>query len=395
MDKKILVINAGSSSIKFQVLKYNDLSVIAKGLCERIRIDGAFKIEYNGNKEELKSDFPTPEVALKFTIDYLLKNKIIDNVDEIVGVGNRVVHGGTKILESCVATDKNIQILNSYAALAPLHVPPELDALKILQGLFKNALHVAVLDTTFHTTIPPKNYMYGVKDEWLEKYEVRRFGFHGISYQYINEEMKKILNKQNNNLIVCHLGSGSSICAIKDSKSVSTSMGFSAIDGLIMCTRTGDISPYVIDYMSKQLNKPIDDILNTMMKESGLKGMTGFTDMRDVEKNLDNTKVKKGFDAFIKRIVNFIVISLNDIENKIDGLVFCGGIGENSPIVREAIINELHVLNIKLDKNLNEKEFMNNKKITTEDSPVAVYVVNTNEECMMGKEVKRLIEENK
>ena len=389
---KILVVNAGSSSIKFQIFEENTLVVIARGICEGIKVNGNFQISYNNKKVQISVPFPDFRTALEFLLDYLIKNHIIVSKDEIIGIGNRIVHGGTKVVESQLITKQVLRDLESFIPLDEIHLLPELEVIHELMNIFNHSKHYVVLDTAFHCTIPNVNYMYGVKREWLEKYHVRKFGFHGISYQYLTAKMQEILGKEKLNLVICHLGSGSSICAIKDSLSFNTSMGFNPQEGLIMGTRTGDINPYIVSYMSQQLNKSLDEVLGIMMKESGLKGMTGYSDLRDIESKLCDPIIKEGFDVFIKRIVNYLVMYINDLDNQVDAIVFSGGIGENSPIVREAIIEAVKIIGLSLDKKQNKKnDFKDYMKISTSSSFIPLYVVKTDEEVMIAKEVKRLL----
>ncbi len=389
---KILVINAGSSSIKFQIFTADSLKMIAKGLCEGIKVDGNFKIVYNNKKHEVKVKFPTFHEALEFLLNYLLENNIIKSKEEIVGIGNRIVYGGTKVTDTKEITPQVIKDIESYIPVDEIHLVPELEAINELMKIFNTSKHYVILDTAFHKTIPYTNHMYGVNKEWYEKYDIRKFGFHGISYQFINEKMSHILKKKKLNLIVCHLGSGASMCAIKNSQSFNTSMGFNPQEGLIMGTRTGDINSYVSSYMAKQLNITVDEVLGIMMKNSGLKGLTGYSDMRDVEEHLKDPNIKKGFDVFIKRIVDYLVTYINDLDNQVDAIVFTGGIGENSPIVRQAVIDEVKIANLVLDKKQNQKtDYKEFNKISTLHSDFPVYVVNTDEEIMIAKEVKRLL----
>ncbi len=255
---KILVINAGSSSIKFQIFEADSLKMIARGICEEIKSDGNFKITYKNEKDEIKVKFPSFSVALEFLLNYLIEKHIIENKNEIVGIGNRIVHGGNKVVESKLIDEQVLKDIESFIPIDEIHLVSELEVINELIKIFDHSQHYVVLDTAFHNTIPYVNYMYGIKKEWLDKYYVRKYGFHGISYQYLTNKMEEILHKEKLNLIICHLGSGSSMCAIKESKSFNTSMGFNPQEGLIMGTRTGDINIYIASYMAKQLNISLD-----------------------------------------------------------------------------------------------------------------------------------------
>lgn len=390
--KKILVINAGSSSIKFQLFDEQTLEMNARGLCEGIKVDGNFKIVYGDKKFETKHKFPNFHVALEFVLNYLLENKIIASKEQIVGIGNRIVHGGTKVTESKLITPQVIKDIESFIPIDEIHLVPELDAIRELMQIFDQSKHYVVLDTAFHSDIPAHNYMYGVKTEWLEKYHVRKYGFHGISYQYLTGKMSEILGKKDLNLVICHLGSGASMCAVKHSKSYNTSMGFNPQEGLVMGTRSGDINTFVISYMAEQLNKSCDEVLGMLMKESGLKGLTGYSDLRDVEDRLNDPVIKQGFDVYIKRIVNYLVTYINDLDNKVDAIVFSGGVGENSEIVRKAVIDGIKIAHLEIDEAQNKRrDYQEYMKISTSKSALPIYVVNTNEEVMIAKEVKRLL----
>ncbi len=389
---KILVINAGSSSIKFQLFNEENIETIARGMCEGIKVDGNFKIVYGNKKIKIKHKFPDFHDALDFLLNYLIDNKIINSKNEIVAIGNRIVHGGTKVAKATEITNQVIKDLESYISIDEIHLVPEISVIKETMKIFDNSKHYVVVDTAFHADIPYQNYMYGIKKEWLEKYHVRKYGFHGISYQYLTAKMEQILNKKQLNLIVCHLGSGASICAVKNSKSYNTSMGFTPQEGLIMGTRSGDINAYIVSYMAEQLNVSCEDILKILMNESGLKGLTGYSDLRDIEENLNDPEIKKAFDLYIKRIVNYIVTYINDLDNKVDAIVFSGGVGENSSIVRKAVIDGIKIVNLKLDDKQNEnREYKDFNLISSKSSSIPIYVVNTNEELMIAKEVKKLL----
>lgn len=390
--KKILVINAGSSSLKFQLLDATSLNLILKGICERIGIDGGiFKINFNNEQVNIKVNFKDTYSALEYLTKYMIEHNFIQDTHEIIGIGHRFVHGGNQLKESCIINKQIINILKECVELAPLHLPPEILAVEETTKLFPNAKQVAVFDTSFHRTIPPINYLYATKKEWIDKYHVRKYGFHGISYHFVTQKMQQILKKPNINLIICHLGSGCSLCAVKNAKSINTSMGFSPLDGLVMSTRTGDISPSIIGYMAKKLNCSYDEILDMCNKQSGLKGLTSYSDMRDVIDNLSNPEIQLGFNIFIKRIVNYIAMSLNDLDNQVDAIVFCGGIGEHNGLVRQKIIEGLKVISLSIDKNKNNQIVHEYLKISDASSDSDIYIVNTNEELMIAMEVQKLI----
>ncbi|MGL4950755.1 MAG: acetate kinase [Mycoplasma sp.] len=391
MSKKLLIINGGSSSIKYQLLENEDYSLIASGICERIFVDGTFVISYKGEKKELKPNLPNHDTAIEFMLKYFVENKIIENIDDIIGVGHRVVHGGKLMTESKIIDDKIIEQIDIVSKLAPLHNKPELDVIKVAKKAFKNAHHVAVYDTSFHSTIPDINSRYAVPSEWETKYDVKRYGMHGTSHHFIKEEMEKILNKKNPNIIVCHIGNGASICAIKEGKSFNTSMGLTPLEGLIMGTRSGDIDPAIVSYIANQSGLSHNDVTSKLNKESGMFALTnGYSDFRDILARISDPIFKSAFEMYCQKVTNYIVRYLNDLENKCDAIVFTAGVGENVFAVREEVIKRIHLVNIKLDLNKNKESYEEYNKLSTNDSQVPVYAVRTNEELMIAREIKRL-----
>lgn len=394
MNKDILVINAGSSSLKFRLYNF-EIQEKSSGICERIGVDGFFKIEYldNSNKMtkfETTADFKNHENAIDFLLSKFQELKIVTNINEIAGIGHRIVQGGP-LSESSLVNDKIINVIEDYIKLAPLHNKPELDVLKILINKIPQAKNVAVFDTSFHSTIPKINSTYAVPEEWISKHSVKKYGFHGTSYRYINERMQKILNKDEPlNLIVCHLGNGASVCCIKDGKSFDTTMGLTPLAGLIMGTRSGDVDSSIVDYISTQENissKKVTDILN---KESGLKALCGSTDFRDITKNMNtDNKCKFAIEIFAQRIANYIAIYKNMLSEKVDAIVFTGGIGENSIVAKSEICKKVH--DIKIDENLLEKQVDEYSKISSNNSKYNVYVVRTNEEVKIAQDTKKFI----
>ena len=389
--KKILIINAGSSSIKFQLFDKGSLEVVAKGKCDAISIGGIFDIEYQGKKQKYKHDFYNHDYAIDYLINFLLNKKILKNKNDIIAIGHRIVHGGNKITKSTIVNNKIKSILNEYKHLAPLHLPIQLSVINKMESIFINVNQIIVMDTAFHKTIEPINYMYGIKLDWLNNLQIRKYGFHGISYNYVLNQMLSITKKKELNLIICHLGNGASICAIKKNKSVNTSMGFSPNEGLIMGTRSGDINIDAIEHASKKLNLSINEIISILNKESGLKGLCNLSDIRDLEENINNQDVKMAIQLFIKKIVDYIAIYLNDLDNKIDALVFCGGIGENSSLIRNEVIKKLKLLKLEVDPKKNTNIIGDYSIISTHKSEVPIYVVKTNEELMIANEIIKLI----
>ncbi|WP_027119348.1 acetate kinase [[Mycoplasma] testudinis] len=382
---KILVINAGSSSIKFQVYDEKE-AVLAKGLCERIFVDGSFEIEANGKKLSKKVDFPDHEAAFKCILDHLLSLKIISNLNEIKGAGHRIVQGASYFKSSVFVDQKALNKIVEYSALAPLHNKAESDVIKVVMKLVPAASNVAVFDTTFHATMPAKNYKYAVPQEWETKYLVRRYGFHGTSYRYITDRMEKHLKKSKVNLIVCHLGNGASICAIKDSQSYNTSMGFTPLEGLVMGSRSGDIDPSVVEYVMACTKMSANDLVNKLNKASGLLGLTGSSDMRDVEANAKNNIV--ALEMYASRIADYIVKYWNQLKAKVDAIVFTAGVGENSKPSLLRISQELGGLKISLNEKAFDEKYSDLRLVSDKKSPIPVYQVRTNEELMILRDVK-------
>lgn len=384
---KILVINAGSSSIKFQLYDANE-KVLAKGLCERIFIDGAFKYEFeDGSKDEGNWAFPTHKEALIHLLESLKKHKVINNLSEIVGVGHRVVQGAYWT-DSTLITPQVLEKIYELAKLAPLHNKPEADVIDVVQKLIPKAKNVAVFDTSFHTSMPEVAYEYAIPREWKEKHLVRRYGYHGTSYRYVTKRFEQLLNKKAVNLVICHLGNGASIAAIKDSKSINTSMGFTPLEGLVMGTRSGDIDPSVVQYIAKQTNKTLDQVIDDLNKKSGLLGLSSYADMRDVTSNLPKTQLT--LDVYTQRVADYILKYANQINASIDGLVFTAGVGENASLIIQEVVNKVHLLKVSLDPKAFEQKYSDYRKLSDDKSQLNVYQVRTNEEIMIMRDVVRL-----
>ncbi len=394
MSKSILVVNAGSSSLKFKLYDW-EMKEQVSGLCERIGIDGFFKLSYkNGNEEkkyETNADFQNHDLAIDFLFNKLLELELIKNLNDVVGVGHRIVQGGN-LSESSIVNQNVLKIIEDCIMLAPLHNKPEADVLKIVMNKMPNTKNVAVFDTSFHTSIPKVNYYYPIPKDWVENFGVKKYGFHGTSYRFINEKMNEILmTNKPLNLIVCHLGNGASICCIKDGKSYDTTMGLTPLCGLVMGTRSGDVDPSIFDLISRQTGLSVDAIFNKLNKESGLKSICGSSDFRDIQ---DNAKPGNDFEfaieIFIQKIVNFISIYKNMLDDKVDGIVFTGGIGENAASVRKAVCKKIKGLD--LNDTINESKIDSYAKISQPLSRHKVYVVRTNEELKIAQDTKNLIE---
>lgn len=389
---KILSVNAGSSSLKFQMYIMPEETVLVSGLFERIGIDGScYTIKLNGNKIKKEVELKNHEDAVGFLIKELIENKIVSSLDEIEAVGHRVVHGGDKYAESVIITDEVLSDIEKLYPLAPLHNPANVLGIKAFQKNIPNAVAIGVFDTAFHQTMEEKDFLYGVPYEWYTEYKVRKYGFHGTSHKFLANRMMEILNKKDAKIITCHLGNGGSISAIKDGKCIDTSMGFTPNAGIIMGTRSGDIDVTIIPYIMEQTGKTLDEVINALNKESGFLGICGISsDSRDVEEGIlkNNERCILTHKMFVKSVVSYIAsyyVSLGGA----DAICFSAGIGENSIIVRKDIINSLNTLGIKLDEEANNgrgKEAL----ITATDSKTPCYVIPTDEELMIARDTFNL-----
>ncbi|MCS4537131.1 MULTISPECIES: acetate/propionate family kinase [unclassified Mycoplasma] len=393
MNSKILVINAGSSSIKLQLFEKKSMSVIASGLAERITLeDGIITIKANGQKYVKNVTMPDHEVAAQNILSLLSESKIIEDVKEIEIIGFRVVHGGTYFTKSTAIDDGVIAAIEKCSDYAPLHNPGALQAIHAFRKVMPHAKLSAEFDTAFHTTIPDVNAIYPIPYEWSEKFGIRRFGFHGISHQFITETMQKILGKSSINIVNAHIGNGASICAIKDSKSFDTTMGLTPLAGVMMGTRSGDIDPALIEFLSEHLNKDAKEITQALNKKSGLLGVSGVSsDMRDIEQAVSEGNKRAIFaeELYVQKIVDYIANYANKIES-VDAIVFTAGVGENSATLRQAVVDKLHFANIKLDQQANTGKIGEYALISTPDSAVKVYVVRTNEELLIAQNALKI-----
>ena len=398
MKEKFLVINAGSSSLKFSLYSMPEAKEIVNGYIEKIGyLDSSYTLKYDGKKIEKNKILMNHTEAVRLMLEELLNNKFINDVNEIKGVGHRVVHGGEKYSKSVIINDEVIDDIDNLTKFATLHHPGELAGIKSMQDCMQDVLQVAVFDTAFHQTMPDYNYMYAVPYDWYLKLGVRKYGFHGTSHKYITEKMKNYFNKDNVNLIICHIGSGASISVIKDGKCVNTTMGLTPLDGLMMCTRSGNIDSSIIEYICKEENLTVEEVTNILNKKSGLLGIASKNDFRDVEKlaNEGNERAKLAIKMFEKSIIKYIAEYYFELKGNIDALIFTAGVGENQIKVREDIINEIsNVMDIKLNKEANDNiaRFKQNQSgiITTPDSKFKVMVIPTDEEYMILKDTYEL-----
>lgn len=394
---KVLVINCGSSSLKYQLIDSESEKALAVGLCERIGIDGRLNhTPAGGDKVVIEAPMVNHEAAIKMVLDALIdvSHGVIKSLSEIGAVGHRVVHGGEKFASSVVITDEVIAAIEDCNDLAPLHNPANLIGIRACQAIMPGIPMVGVFDTAFHQTMPPKAYLYGLPYEYYEKYKIRRYGFHGTSHSYVAKKTVELvgLDPEHSKVIVCHLGNGASITAILDGKSVDTSMGFTPLEGLIMGTRSGSIDPAIIEFIANKENKSIEDIMNILQKKSGVYGMSGVSsDFRDLEAaaNEGNEKAKVAKDVFVYRVARYIG-SYAAAMNGVDAIAFTAGLGENDMKVRAEILSYLEFLGIKLNvenNNTRSKEIL----ISTDDSKVKVCVIPTNEELAIARETVALL----
>jgi acetate kinase len=393
---KILVINCGSSSLKYQLIDSDTEGVLAKGICERIHIDGVLTHTTTGKeKVRIESPMPDHQAAVQLVIDTLLdpEKGVITSLDEIDAVGHRVVHGGEKFASSVVVNDEVLTAIESCNDLAPLHNPANLIGIHACQKLMPQVPNVAVFDTAFHQTMPEKAYIYGVPYEYYEKYKIRRYGFHGTSHSFVSARTIELLNQpaENTKVIVCHLGGGASICAVQGGKSVDTSMGMTPLEGVVMGTRSGSIDPAIIEFIAKKENKSIDEIMNLLNKESGVQGISGRTsDFRDIDAGIEAGEKRSEIALSVfcyqaAKLIGGYVAAMNGV----DAISFTAGIGENDGVVRARICDYLGYLGITLDPEKNQVRG-EERLISTDDSRVKVFVVPTNEELAIARETVAL-----
>ena len=393
----VLVINCGSSSLKFQLINSESEAVLAKGLCERIGIDGRLTYQpAGGEKNVSEKAMPTHTEAIQFVIDALTDadTGVVKSLDEIGAVGHRVVHGGEKFAKSVVVTPEVKAAIAECNDLAPLHNPANLIGIEACESLMPGTPQVVVFDTAFHQTMPEKAYMYGLPYEYYEKYKVRRYGFHGTSHSFVSKRVAEIVGKPYNatKTIVCHLGNGASVSAVLNGESVDTSMGLTPLEGLVMGTRSGDIDPAIMEFIAKKENLDIAGIMNVLNKKSGVEGVSGVSsDFRDLEAaaKAGNKRAELAIDVFAYRVAKYVG-AYTAAMNGVDNIVFTAGIGENCALVRTKVRSYLGYLGITIDEEANGKrgeEII----ISTPDSKVKVLVVPTNEELAIARETVALV----
>ena len=393
---KVLSVNAGSSTLKFRLYEMPEEKLLMKGNIERIGLfDSHYSIRIGDNKIEKESVIENHSDAVQILLKELIENNVINSLEEIKAVGHRVVHGGNKYSKSVILTNRVIKEINEISSLAPLHNPANLVGVSAFMEAVPTSTNVACFDTAFHQTMKDATYLYPVPYEWYVKYDVRKYGFHGLSHKYITETMKAVLKNKEPNLIICHIGNGASISAIKEGVCVDTSMGFTPNAGIMMGTRSGDIDHTMIEYISKKTGYSTEKINDILNKESGLEGIAGMSDLRDIDRAYEakDEKVLLAVNMYTNRIVDYIAKYYVKLEGKVDGIIFTAGGGENDPIIRKEVLTKLKALGIKLDEKVNE-EMMTRKgkegKITTKDSKIDAYVIPTDEELMIARDTYAL-----
>ncbi|MHC5374050.1 acetate/propionate family kinase [Enterococcus sp. LJL120] len=390
---KTIAINAGSSSLKWQLYQMPTEEVVAKGIVERIGLnDSIFTIKYGeGEKYEEITDINDHEVAVKMLLDKLIELNILGAYDEITGVGHRVVHGGEMYSDSVVIDDEVIKNIQELSEFAPLHNPANLMGIQAFKKILPEIISVAVFDTAFHATMPKHNYLYSLPMEYYNDFKVRKYGFHGTSHRYVSERAADMLGKpiEELKIITAHLGNGASITAVDGGKSVDTSMGFTPLAGVTMGTRSGDLDPAILPYLMGKLNIDINEMVDVLNKKSGLLGLTGLSsDMRDLEANIDKEEVQVAYDVFTDRIRKYIGGYVTTM-NGVDAIVFTAGIGENDAHVRAKVINGMSWFGAEIDPEQNAKRG-EELVISTPESKVKVLLIPTDEELMIARDVERL-----
>ena len=393
----ILVINCGSSSLKYQLINSETEGVLAKGLCERIGIDGMLTYQpEDGEKEKSEIAMPTHTEAINAVLAALTNEKsgVIKSLSEVGAVGHRVVHGGEKFTSSCLINDESMKAIEECNDLAPLHNPANLIGIRACQELMPGVPMVAVFDTAFHQTMPDVAYTYGIPYEYYEKYKVRRYGFHGTSHSYVSKRTAEIVGKPYDQMkiIVCHLGNGASISAVNCGKSVDTSMGLTPLEGLVMGTRSGDLDPAIIDFVGKKEGLSLDEMNEVLNKKSGMLGISGVSsDGRDLEAAAEtgNKRAQLALDVFDYRVIKYIGAYAAAM-NGVDAIAFTAGIGENNIKMRKDVCSSLTYLGVKLDEEKNNVRG-EERIISADDSKVQVLLVPTNEELAIARETLALV----
>ena len=388
---KLLSVNAGSSSLKFRLYEMPEEKLLMKGMFERIGLFGSCYSIRIGD-EKISKDVPLKDhnEAVKILLDELISNRVISSLDEIEAVGNRVVHGGNKYSKSVEITDRVLMEIEEISDLAPLHNPAALKGIYAFKKNIPNAKLVACFDTAFHQTMKEKTYLYPVPYEWYVKYDVRKYGFHGLSHKFITEKMKEMLGK-NPNLIICHIGNGASITAVKEGKSIDTSMGFTPNAGIMMGTRSGDVDYSILSYIMKKEERNLDWMDSQLNKKSGLEGIAGMSDLRDIDRAYEarDAKALLALDMYTDKIVDYVAKYYVKLGGEVDAICFTAGGGENDDIIRKEAINKLYPLGIYLDEEKNKETIVRKGVegiISSNESKIPVYVLATDEELMIARD---------
>ncbi|WBW97469.1 acetate/propionate family kinase [Oceanirhabdus sp. W0125-5] len=394
---KILVLNSGSSSLKYKVIDIISEYVLAEGLCERIGLDGRiiYKVESKNIKENIEVELPTHKEAIELVLEKIqnIDNGVIKSIEEINAIGHRVAHGGEYFDDSVVVNDDVLQKIRELSELAPLHNPANVLGIEICKELMPDKTNVAVFDTAFHQSMPDYSYMYALPIEDYEELKVRKYGFHGTSHKYVSNIANEYLNKENSKIIVCHLGNGSSITSVKNGQSIDTSMGFTPLQGLMMGTRCGDIDPASVLYIMDKRNLTSNEMNTRMNKESGILGVFGdSSDCRDLqeEMNKGNKRARLAFDMLIFKIKKYIGAYAASLGG-VDAICFTGGIGENSSVVRERVCKDLEFMGVKLNIQKNSERQDGIVELSSEESKVKVFKIPTNEELVIARDTYRLV----
>lgn len=389
---KILSVNAGSSSLKFQMYEMPEEKVLISGVFERIGIGNSFyTIKLNGEKIKKEREVSNHEDAVKILTEELLENKVVSSLDEIEAIGHRMVHGGDKYQTSTIIDEDVIKSSEEFLDLAPIHIPANLTGVRAFQKIIPNATAVAVFDTSFHQTLPKEAYIYPVPYEWYEKYGVRKYGFHGTSHKYVSMRMNEILGRTDTKIITCHIGSGGSVSAVLNGKSIDTSLGFTPNAGIVMGTRSGDIDASIIPFIMKKENLTVTEVDNILNKKSGLLGISKkYSDSRDIEEGIKNGDelCQLAQDIYVRRIVEYIA-KYYVLLGGCDAIVMTAGVGENSIPTRKQILDKLSVLGIEVDEERNNIRG-EEQLITKDSSKIPVWVIPTDEELMIARDTYSL-----
>lgn len=394
MSKLILAINAGSSSLKFQLIEMPEEKLVTKGLIERIGLkDSIFTVEVNGEKVKEVKDIKDHEEAVNIMLESLQAHGIINDINDIDGTGHRVVHGGERFPESALVTDEVVADIKKLTDLAPLHNPANLMGIEAFRKLLPNIPHVAVFDTSFHQTMPESAYLYSLPYNYYTDYGIRKYGFHGTSHKYVSQRAAEMLGKpvEELRIISCHIGNGASIAAIDGGESIDTSMGFTPLAGVTMGTRSGNIDPALIPYIMEKTGKTADEVLNTLNKESGLLGITGTSsDLRDIEEDASNgnKRAELALEVFASRIHKYMGSYATRMHG-VDVIVFTAGVGENSDVIRARVLEGLEFMGVYWDSRKNEGLRGKEAELNYPHSPVKVLVIPTNEEVMIARDVMK------